>query len=133
MNPITNSITTNSALGFAAGWLAGSAVIATGKAYIVLTSSQHSVHHLLGHCGTPSFRRELAIAGTFYAFAATLVHLIGKNLNRPVRQRHFLANAIALPLAFLAGNLITHNAYATTFTIAVVGLTALGLNLVKRS
>lgn len=67
----------NGVRSFWAGFLGGSALIAAGKLWSVLTN-QAKVSELLGHLGTPLFRRQLATGAAVYGFSIVMFNLIGQ-------------------------------------------------------
>jgi hypothetical protein len=63
--------------GFWSGWLAASAVIAAGKVWTVLSHSELTTSQVLGHIGTPSFRRELAVGLAVYTLTTYIFKQLG--------------------------------------------------------
>lgn len=107
----THDYVMSSCKGWLAGYLTGTAILAGGKAWTVLVSSNQSVHHLLGHYGTPSFRRQLAITGVAYMLAKCVVYKIGHALKKPQKQKVIFSLLIGGSLGFAIGGTATHQMY----------------------
>lgn len=100
----------SSAYGFWCGWLGGSTILAGGKIWTLITNSEVKVSQLLGHIGTPSFRRELAVGITVYIFTIAIFELLSEKADIDL-EITFLPTAVAIALASLAASKLTHRYY----------------------
>lgn len=119
--------------GFWSGWLGGTTVLAAGKLWTLVFSPAKTTTELLGHIGTPLFRRELAVGLAVYALSSTLFALIGDKLSLNPntlsgRVYTVLTHAISIALASAAAASITSFSYQCMFYTAV----ALGVAILAK-
>lgn len=117
--PYLNENVYKTSRNFALGWLAGASVIAAGKAYIVLTSSNATVHGLFGHYGKPSFRRELAVGGATLHLVAEATSVLAQRLSISPTTSKRCGIAVAVPIALLSGMYTSKAVYPYLKTVAI--------------
>lgn len=102
-------MTLNSAYGFWCGWLSGSAILAGAKLTLI-TNPEVRVSELLGHIGTPSFRRELAVGLAVYLCVKAIFSAI---VDEPdtFSWRILLPDVAGIALGSLAASKLTHRVY----------------------
>lgn len=125
--------------GFAGGWLAGTALIAGGKLWTVMTDPAVKVSALMGHIGQPSFRRELAVGIAVFYLAHSVLYDISKelpllkdNLGNNLKGRVFsiIRATMSLALGALAASAVTAENYRP-FALYPVCLLAVGLAITE--
>jgi hypothetical protein len=113
--------------GFWGGWVGAGALIAGGKLWTLMTDPQLKVSTLLGHIGTPSFRRQLAVGAAVSCVAFVIFEYVySKNQmeknNLTGRIRTYSSTAAACALGSFAGASVTHAGYKLVL-YSICGLT----------
>ncbi len=103
-------------LGFWSGFLGGTAIIAGGKLWTLMTDSSVKVSTLLGHIGTPNFRRQLAVGLAVSCVSFKIFEYI--HIKKQIdfeslsgKIYNIIATAVAVALGSFAASKVTHAGY----------------------
>ncbi len=101
--------------GFWSGWLGGSTILAGGKIWTMLFDPKKKVSGLLGHIGTPGFRRELAVGMAVYALTSCIFAVLAEHLKIKSASATLvysvLTQTISIAIASLSATAITYVGY----------------------
>lgn len=101
---------------FWCGWLGGSAIIAGGKAWTLLVNPHKKVTDLLGHIGTPGFRRELAVGVAVYTVARVCFSVLENKLQLTPdslieKMYAVITGGVSIAAGCVIATKITHSSY----------------------
>ena len=102
------------------GWMSGSLLIGGGKLWTILFDPQVRVSTLMGHIGTPLFRRQLAVGLATYALTSRVFESLREKLSISPQsisgKIYFITtNVISVSLGCALGMAVNHAAYHGIF------------------
>ena len=106
-------VITYTATNFGRGYVAATAIIGGGKLWTILFDPQKKVHDLLGHVGTPEFRRQLAVGLGVNALCNSILTIANVKLldGKPYEFVAQVIPVISCGLASLVACRMSHNDY----------------------